>query len=109
MAHQKTVESYAHAIDEFIGWCSEPRLAFNRTVVLRYRFFLEPIKSRMVAYMEAECAANGQALNFRIRHDPGTILKPTSRAPFRLPDFSVAPKLRRSGILWGAPDKVLMT
>ena len=27
---------------EFIGWyCSEPRLAFNRTVVLRYRFFLE--------------------------------------------------------------------
>ena len=35
-------ESYLHAIDEFIGWyCSEPRLAFNRTVVLRYRFFLE--------------------------------------------------------------------
>jgi site-specific recombinase XerD len=35
-------QSYGHAIDEFIGWyCSEPRLAFNRTVVLRYRFFLE--------------------------------------------------------------------
>src|SRR5205809_1400370 len=35
-------ESYGHAIDEFIGWyCSEPRLAFNRTVVLCYRFFLE--------------------------------------------------------------------
>ena len=35
-------ESYGHAIDEFIGWyCSEPRLAFNRPVVLRYRFFLE--------------------------------------------------------------------
>ena len=35
-------ESYRHAIDEFIGWyCSEPRLAFNRTVVLRYRFLLE--------------------------------------------------------------------
>ena len=33
-------ESYGHAIDEFIGWyCSEPRLAFNRTVVLRYRSF----------------------------------------------------------------------
>jgi hypothetical protein len=28
---------YTHAIDEFIGWyCSEPRLSFNRTVVLRY-------------------------------------------------------------------------
>ena len=35
-------ESYGHAVDEFIGWyCSEPRLALNRTVVLRYRFFLE--------------------------------------------------------------------
>jgi site-specific recombinase XerD len=35
-------ESYGHAIDEFIGWyCSEPRLAFNRTVLLRYRFFLQ--------------------------------------------------------------------
>jgi site-specific recombinase XerD len=34
--------SYGHAIDEFIGWyCSEPRLSLNRTVVLRYRFFLE--------------------------------------------------------------------
>src|SRR6266702_229819 len=34
--------SYGHAIDEFIGWyCSEPRLAFNRTVVLRYRYFLQ--------------------------------------------------------------------
>ena len=38
-------ESYGHAIDEFIGWyCSEPRLSFNRTVVLRYRFFLEQKK-----------------------------------------------------------------
>ncbi len=29
-------ESYCLAIDEFISWyCSEPRLAFNRTVVLK--------------------------------------------------------------------------
>jgi hypothetical protein len=29
---------YFHAIDEFVDWyCSEPRLAFNRTVVLRYQ------------------------------------------------------------------------
>ena len=42
LAAASSQESYAHAIDEFIGWyCSEPRLAFNRTVVLRYRFFLE--------------------------------------------------------------------
>lgn len=33
---------YGHAIDEFVDWyCSEPRLALNRTVVLRYRNFLE--------------------------------------------------------------------
>ena len=29
---------YRHAIDEFVDWyCSEPRLALNRIVVLRYR------------------------------------------------------------------------
>jgi site-specific recombinase XerD len=33
---------YRHAIDEFVDWyCSEPRLAFNRIVVLRYRTYLE--------------------------------------------------------------------
>jgi len=42
LAATSSQESYGHAIDEFIGWyCSEPRLAFNRTVVLRYRFLLE--------------------------------------------------------------------
>lgn len=34
--------SYEHAIREFTDWyCSEPRLAFNKTVVTRYRIFLE--------------------------------------------------------------------
>jgi hypothetical protein len=34
--------SYRFAIDDFIAWyCSEPRLAFNKTVVLRYRLQLE--------------------------------------------------------------------
>src|SRR2546429_9719983 len=33
---------YRHAIDEFVDWyCSEPRLAFNRIVVLRYRSHLQ--------------------------------------------------------------------
>jgi site-specific recombinase XerD len=42
LAAVSSQESYAHAIDEFIAWyCSEPRLAFNRTDVRRYRFFLE--------------------------------------------------------------------
>src|SRR5215470_5591266 len=33
---------YEYAIDQFIAWyCSEPRLAFNRIVVMRYRMYLE--------------------------------------------------------------------
>ena len=39
-AHSR--RSYKHAIEKFIHWyCSEPRLGFNRSVVLRYRAFLE--------------------------------------------------------------------
>jgi hypothetical protein len=34
--------SYDRAITDFVAWyCSEPRLAFNRNVVLRYRIYLE--------------------------------------------------------------------
>src|SRR6058998_4219286 len=34
--------TYDRAITDFVDWyCSEPRLAFNRTVVLRYRIHLE--------------------------------------------------------------------
>jgi len=58
-------ESYGHAIDEFIGWyCSEPRLSFNRTVVLRYRFLLEQknlapstINVRLAAVRRLACEA----------------------------------------------------
>jgi site-specific recombinase XerD len=33
---------YQHAIEKFIAWyCSEPRLAFNRIVLVRYRIHLE--------------------------------------------------------------------
>ena len=33
---------YQHAIEQFVVWyCSEPRLAFNRIVVVRYRMHLE--------------------------------------------------------------------
>ena len=33
---------YRHAIDEFVDWyCSEPRLSFGKTVVVRYRMHLE--------------------------------------------------------------------
>ena len=42
LASPDSRRGYQHAIDEFVAWyCSEPRLAFNKTVVLRYRFYLE--------------------------------------------------------------------
>jgi len=42
LASRSSQRSYDHAIREFIEWyCSEPRLAFNKTVVTRYRIFLE--------------------------------------------------------------------
>ena len=42
LASLQSRRSYQHAMDEFIDWyCSEPRLALNRDVVLRYRMQLE--------------------------------------------------------------------
>ena len=36
--------TYDHAIREFVTWyCSEPRLAFNRTVVLRCQIDFSPL------------------------------------------------------------------
>lgn len=41
-AHSR--RSYKHAIEKFMAWyCSEPRLGFNRSVVVRYRSFLESL------------------------------------------------------------------
>jgi hypothetical protein len=41
LASEHSRRSYAYAIERFITWyCSEPRLTFNRTVVVRYRSFL---------------------------------------------------------------------
>jgi len=42
LASQHSRRSYKYAIDRFIDWYgSEPRLEFNRSVVVRYRSFLE--------------------------------------------------------------------
>jgi site-specific recombinase XerD len=42
LASASSQRSYDHAIREFIEWyCSEPGLAFNKTVVTRYRITLE--------------------------------------------------------------------
>src|SRR6202161_3833857 len=42
LASRHLRRSYEYAIDRFIAWyCSEPRLEFNRSVLVRYRSFLE--------------------------------------------------------------------
>jgi site-specific recombinase XerD len=42
LGSSESERTYRFAIDDFIAWyCSEPRIAFNKTVVLRYRFQLE--------------------------------------------------------------------
>ena len=42
LASLQSRRSYQHAMEEFLDWyCSEPRLALNRGVVLRYRMQLE--------------------------------------------------------------------
>jgi len=59
---------YLHAIDEFVErYCSQPRLSFSRTVVVRYRMYLESRKLapetvnlrlgavRRLAYEAADC------------------------------------------------------
>jgi hypothetical protein len=71
---------HARAVDEFVDWyCSEPLLALNRTVVLRYRSHLESrqlapgaINSRLgtvrrLAYEAADCGLLSAGLAAGIR------------------------------------------
>src|SRR5260370_38630948 len=75
---------YRHAIDEFVDWyCSEPRLALNRIVVLRYRSHLESRQRapgtvnlrlgavRRLAYEAAACGLLGGDCAPRIRRVKG--------------------------------------
>src|ERR1043166_8907746 len=75
---------YRHAIDEFVDWyCSEPRLAFNRVVVLRYRSHLESRRlapgtinlrlgaGRRLAFEAADCGLLSSDLVAGIRRVKG--------------------------------------
>jgi site-specific recombinase XerD len=79
-----TKRGYRHAIDEFVDWyCSEPRLAFNRIVVLRYRSHLESRQLapgtinlrlgavRRLAYEAADCGLLSADLAAGIRRVKG--------------------------------------
>ena len=44
LSSPRSRRNYGFAMDQFISWyCSEPRLALNRTVVLRFRLHLESL------------------------------------------------------------------
>jgi hypothetical protein len=75
---------YRHAIDEFVEWyCSEPRLSFSKTVVVRYRMHLESrglapgtINLRLgavrrLAYQAADCGLLSADLAAGIRRVRG--------------------------------------
>jgi site-specific recombinase XerD len=75
---------YRHAIDEFVDWyCSEPRLSFCKTVVVRYRMHLESRQLapgtinlrlgavRRLAYEAADCGLLSADLAAGIRRVKG--------------------------------------
>ena len=84
LTSQSSQRPYDHAIREFIDWyCSEPRLAFNRTVVTRYRISLEQAHYasstinlrlaaiRRLAYEAADCGFLSPDLAAGIRRVKG--------------------------------------
>ena len=100
---------YRNAIDEFVDWyCSEPRLAFNRTVVLRYRSHLESCQLapgtinlrlgavRRLGYEAADCGLLSADLAAGIRR-----VKGVKKLGVRLGNWLTAEQGRA---LWQAPD-----
>ena len=84
LTSRSSQRSYDHAIREFIDWyCSEPRLAFNKTVVTRYRIRLEQEQYasstinlrlaaiRRLAYEAADCGLLSPDLAAGIRRVKG--------------------------------------
>jgi site-specific recombinase XerD len=101
---------YRHVIDEFVDWyCSEPRLAFNRIVVLRYRSHLESRQLapgtinlrlgavRWLAYEAADCGLLGADLAAGIRR-----VKGVKKLGIRLGNWLTA---EQGNALWQAPDR----
>ena len=99
--------TYEHAIREFVAWyCSEPRLAFNRTVVLRYRIHLEQrhyapatinlrlAALRRIAYEAAD--AGSSARNWR-RHSSREGRAAIGRPSWQLADGRTGPAAGGSG------------
>src|SRR5882757_5081442 len=101
---------YRHAIDEFVDWyCSESRLSFSKTVVVRYRMHLESrhlapgtINLRLgavrrLAYEAAECGLLSADLAAGIRR-----VKGVKKLGARLGNWLTA---EQGHAFWQAPDK----
>jgi len=110
LTSQDAQRGYRHAIDEFVDWyCSEPRLAFNRIVVLRYRSHLESRQLapgtinlrlgavRRLAYEAADCGLLSADLAAGIRR-----VKGVKKLGVRLGNWLTAEQGQQ---LWQAPDK----
>lgn len=100
---------YRHAIDEFVDWyCSEPRLSFSKTVVVRYRMHLESRSLapgtinlrlgavRRLAYEAADCGLLSADLAAGIRR-----VKGVKKLGVRLGNWLTA---EQGVALWQAPD-----
>jgi len=100
---------YRHAIEEFIEWyCSEPRLSFSKTVVLRYRIHLESRHLapgtvnlrlgavRRLAYEASDCGLLSPDLAAGIRR-----VKGVKKIGVRLGNWLTPEQSQR---LWNTPD-----
>src|SRR5579863_7121662 len=99
---------YRRAIEEFVEWyCSEPRLSFSRTVVLRYRIHLESRNLapgtinlrlgavRRLAYEAADCGLLNPDLAAGVRR-----VKGVKKIGVRLGNWLTAEQSQR---LWQVP------
>jgi hypothetical protein len=70
VAYPDAQRGYRHAIDEFVDWyCSEPRLSFSKTVVLRYRVPANP-----PLFVKAENADESGPVNANLRVLAGEVV-----------------------------------
>jgi site-specific recombinase XerD len=106
---RESQRSYQHSIDEFVAWyCSAPRLSFSKTVVTRYRIYLEDRRLapgtvnvrlaavRRLAYEAADSGLLSPDLAAGIRR-----VKSSKKLGVRLGNWLTADEARR---LWQLPD-----
>src|ERR1700693_2267304 len=109
LSSQDAQRGYRHAMDEFIEcYCSEPRLSFSRTVVVRYRMHLQSRKLapgtvnlrlgavRRLAYEATDCGLLSPDLAAGIRR-----VKGVKKLGVRLGNWLTA---EQGEALWRTPD-----